>query len=82
MDMRKKVLIGLGALAVAGSVGVAAIAQGNQPHMQRAIEDLQAARAELNAADRDKGGHRSAAVGFIDQAIGQVRAGMAYANGY
>jgi hypothetical protein len=82
MNTRKKVLIGLGALALAGSIGVAAIAQGNQPHMQRAIEDLQAARAELNAADRDKGGHRTNAVGFIDQAIGEVRAGMAYANGY
>jgi hypothetical protein len=82
MDTRKKMLIGLGAVAVAASLGVAAIAQGNQPHMTRAIEDLQAARAELNAAERDKGGHRTTAVGLIDQAIGEVRAGMAVANGY
>ena len=82
MTMRKKVMIGLGAAAMATGIGFAGFAQGNQPHMQRAIADLQAARAELNAAERDKGGHRTTAVGLIDQAIGEVRAGMAVADGY
>jgi hypothetical protein len=82
MTMRKKVMIGLGAAAMATGIGFAGLAQGNQPHMQRAIADLQAARAELNAAERDKGGHRTTAVGLIDQAIGEVRAGMAVADGY
>jgi hypothetical protein len=50
--------------------------------MQRALNDLQAARAELQTAERNKGGHRTAAVNFIDQAIGEVEAGIAAGNGY
>jgi hypothetical protein len=75
-------MIGVGALAIATGAGYASYAQMNQPHMQRALNDLQAARAELQAADRDKGGHRTNAVNFIDQAIGEVEAGIAYGNGY
>jgi hypothetical protein len=33
-------------------------------------------------AERDKGGHRSAAVNLINQAITQVEAGMAVGAGY
>jgi hypothetical protein len=82
MTMRKKVMIGLGAAAMATGIGFAGFAQGNQPHMERALADLQSARAELNAAERDKGGHRTAAVGLINQAIVQVQAGMAVGAGY
>jgi hypothetical protein len=48
-----------------------------QPHMQAALAALQTARAQLQAATPDKGGHRVAAIADIDQAIGEVRAGMA-----
>jgi hypothetical protein len=63
--------------AVGYGVGVA---QADQPHMQGALADLQAARGELQAAIPDKGGHRVNALALVDQAIGQVRAGIAYAN--
>ena len=51
-----------------------------QPHMRAALEHLRAARAELEAASHDKGGHKAAALKAIDQAIEHVREGMKYAN--
>lgn len=56
---------------------VSASAQVDQPHMQKALADLQAARAELNEAEHDKQGHRGRAIQIVDQAIGEVRAGIA-----
>jgi hypothetical protein len=41
---------------------------------------LLSARAELAAATPNKGGHRERALGLIDQAIGEVRAGIAFAG--
>ncbi len=40
---------------------------------------LQSARAELAKAEPNKGGHRERALGMIDQAIAEVRAGIAFA---
>ena len=37
--------------------------------------------AELAAATPNKGGHREKAMGLIDQAIGEIRAGIAFAGG-
>ncbi len=51
-----------------------------QPHMRAALEHLRAARAELEAASHDKGGHKIAALKAIDQAIEHVREGMKYSN--
>jgi hypothetical protein len=51
-----------------------------QPHMENALGDLRAARGELQAAESDKGGFRVQAIGTIDTAISQVKAGMAAAN--
>jgi len=47
-----------------------------QPHMVNALEDLRAARHELEIAEHNKGGYREQAIGTIDQAIAQVKAGM------
>ena len=44
--------------------------------MDAALAALQTARGELVVADADKGGHRVGAIAFIDEAIGEVRAGM------
>jgi len=66
--------------AIAASIGVG-YAIGAQPHMAESITLLQSARAELTAATPNKGGHRERALGLIDQAIGEVRAGMAFAAG-
>ncbi len=68
----------LGAV-IASSVGIG-YAIGAQPHMAETLTFLQSARAELVKATPNKGGHRERALGLIDQAIGEVRAGMAFAG--
>jgi hypothetical protein len=49
--------------------------------MNESITLLQSARAELAAATPNKGGHRERGLGLIDQAIAEVRAGIAFAAG-
>ena len=66
--------------AIATSLGIG-YALGAQPHMDEAIAILQSARAELGRAEPNKGGHREKAIGLIDQAIAEVRAGIAFAAG-
>ena len=73
----RKALLGT---AIAASVGIG-YAIGAQPHMGETITLLQSARAELAAATPNKGGHREKALGLIDQAIAEVRAGIAIAGG-
>ena len=68
---------GLGVI-VATSMGIG-YAIGAQPHMEAAVNLLRNARAELGAATPNKGGHREKAIGLIDQAIDQVRQGIAFA---
>jgi hypothetical protein len=69
----------LGATLATG-IGVG-YAIGAQPHMEAAIGFLQSARGELQQALANKGGHRVTAIGLIDQAINEVRQGMAAAAG-
>jgi hypothetical protein len=73
----RKALLGT---AIAASMGIG-YAIGAQPHMAETIGFLQSARSELAAATPNKGGHRERALGLIDQAIGEVRAGIAFAGG-
>lgn len=68
------------ACTVMGAIGGACIAMAAQPNMQAALGSLQSARAELVRATANKGGHRERAIGFVDQAIAETRAGIAYAN--
>lgn len=67
----------LGAV-IASSVGVG-YAIGAQPHMSASITLLRSARGELAAALPNKGGHRERGLALIDQAIAEVRAGIAFA---
>lgn len=69
----------LGAV-IASSVGIG-YAIGAQPHMAATITILQSAHAELARATPNKGGHRARALALINQAIGEVRAGMAFSGG-
>ena len=64
------------ALVTAGVVigGEAAFAY--QGHMLAARQDLQAARAQLNAALPDKAGHRISAIDLVNQALQQTNAGL------
>ncbi|MGJ4953699.1 hypothetical protein [Bradyrhizobium sp. HKCCYLS20291] len=71
--------LGLGAALTVG-IGIG-YAVGAQPHMTQTITLLQSARAELAQATPNKGGHRERAMGLIDQAIAEVRAGIAFAAG-
>jgi hypothetical protein len=66
-------------IAIAASMGIG-YAIGAQPHMSESIAFLQSARGELAASTPNKGGHRERAIGLIDQAIGEVRAGIAFAG--
>jgi hypothetical protein len=74
----RKLLLGS---AIAASMGIG-YAIGAQPHMTETLTLLQSARAELAAATPNKGGHRERALGLIDQAIGEVRAGIDFAAGH
>ena len=59
-----------------GSV-VVGTAQAYQSRMVAARANLYAARTNLNAALADKGGHRAKAIDLVNQAIGEVNAGIA-----
>ncbi len=68
----------LGALGLAFALGTGvggAVAA--QPHMQSALSDLQSAASQLSAARPDKGGHRAQAIPLVNQAITQVKEGIA-----
>lgn len=71
----RRLLLGV---AIASSVGIG-YAIGAQPHMAETIRLLQSARAELVKATPNKGGHRERGLALIDQAIGEVQAGMNFA---
>ncbi len=74
-------------LLLAFTLGIAATsgvlienAHAGQPHMEEALSDLRAARHQLEVARPDKGGHRENAIGIIDNAISEVKAGIRYAE--
>ena len=69
-------LTGLTVAAIASACAVMAA----QPNMQAALGSLQAARAELVRATPNKAGHRERAIGFVDSAIAETRAGINYAR--
>jgi hypothetical protein len=70
----------LAGVVIATSVGIG-YALAAQPHMTATIGMLRSARAELASATPNKGGHRERALALIDQAIGEVQAGIAFAGG-
>lgn len=51
-----------------------------QPHMRDALKALEAAKASLKKATDDKGSHKAPAQKAIDEAIEQVKAGIAADN--
>ena len=54
------------------------IAIGDQPFMRAARTDLQQARAQLQAALSNKGGHRVKAIEHVNSAIALVNSGIAF----
>lgn len=51
-----------------------------QPRMRTALDLLRKAKAELEAATPDKGGHRVKAIESTDKAIEETKAGIEYDN--
>jgi hypothetical protein len=51
-----------------------------QPHMWRAVVSLREARRQLLEAKHDKGGYRMQALSLTQQAVEQLREGIAFAN--
>jgi len=66
----------VGGVAAFAAVAGFGVGQADQPHMQTALASLKTARAELQVAIADKGGHRVAAIRLVDQAITQVQLGI------
>ena len=65
-------------ILIGGVCGGVAVA--SQTHMQNALSYLNSARNELEAAQPDKGGHRTNAINLVNQAMQQVHEGIQYAR--
>lgn len=74
--MKSRLLRQILTLVVAG-VALIQTAHADQGHMERALNALYSARNELRQALHDKGGHRVNAIEIINQAIEQVKRGIA-----
>jgi len=72
---RRTLAVGIciGAMAACG-IGYAVAAQ---PRMEAALSALEKAKSELDAAIPDKAGHRVKAIALVNDAIAEVRAGIA-----
>ena len=51
-----------------------------QPHMKAALASLETAKAQLEKASADKGGHRVKAIELINSAMEEVRKGIEFDN--
>lgn len=78
MNRRVKMFVLCAVVAAMYSLPRQAFAEERHPHMQAALQHLEEAKRELQAAEHDKGGHRAKALQLTDQAINQVKAGMRY----
>ena len=81
--MRTKILSSTATLAIASVLALAPVSvaqQQQQPEMQSALEHLRQAEQDLQRGSHDKGGHRVKAMELINQAEGEVQAGIAYDN--
>lgn len=74
---RRRLLMLVSAAALLGIGFGAGAVMAAQPHMFNALHALERAQNELQVADNDKAGHRVAALRLINEAEGEVRAGIA-----
>jgi uncharacterized protein (DUF2336 family) len=70
--------LGVG-LALACWLAPTVYAEG-QPAMRNALANLEQAKANLENANADKGGHRVRAMKLVNEAIAEVRQGIAFDN--
>lgn len=64
---------------LAGAAVASGVAIAQQPNMQNALDSLLSAQSSLQMAAPNKGGHRDRAIGLVNQAIEEVRLGIAFA---
>ena len=84
--MRTRIITAAGTLAVLIGLSIYSLGRPAQthemaehePHMSAALGHLQEARAELDKAASNKGGHKERALQLVDEAIQQVRQGEVY----
>jgi hypothetical protein len=76
--MRRSLVRGLFLTLVLALAFIAGQLSAAQPQMQAALTNLRQARANLNHATADKGGHRERAISLVNQAIDEVEAGISY----
>jgi hypothetical protein len=74
-------LLAAGALAVPAAGLLAGSAGAYEPYMENALHALMEAHSALQQASPNKGGHRERAIGLVEQAINETRAGIAYSGG-
>jgi len=74
--MKTKIVLA-GIFLMIGAAVVGAVPP-DQPFMTAARANLNTARAELQMAAHDKGGHRAKAVGLVNSAVSEVNAGIAF----
>jgi hypothetical protein len=71
----------VGGLAMTLTAGIfIGQATARQNHMYAALDSLQTAKSELQAAESNKGGHRARALDYVNSAIDEVHAGINYAE--
>ncbi len=71
-------LIAAAAVAVPAASLLTQNAAAAEPNMENALRALENAHNWLERATPNKGGHRERAIGLVEQAINEVRAGMAF----
>lgn len=77
---RRSVLhIAAAGAATAALAATTTTADAYQGNMERALAQLGGALRSLRQATPDKGGHKANAIGLIQQAMGEVQAGIDYA---
>lgn len=75
----KKLMFTAVVSACLGGLATHALAE-PQPHMRAALNALENARAQLEKASADKGGHRVKAIALVNEAIEQVKKGIDFDN--
>lgn len=83
--MRKKLTAAASALVVIAGLGLYSVVHAQnagmarqEPHMSAALGHLEQAKAELDRATPNKGGHREKALQLVNQAMEQVKAGESF----
>lgn len=76
--MKRKIASALTMLALMLVMSTGAPAEPRHPEIHRALESLHNAKAHLEAAVHDYGGHRVDAIKAIDEAIHQLEACLKY----